>query len=104
MAWDGKYAEIVRWNGPFGDFTYITQQRTFNDGIMPPKNGDIFKATISGSTINVYLNKNDGMGDQLIVIGTDSTYTDGDPGMGFFIQGSVDPSQFGFASFKASSN
>ena len=104
LAWDGKYAEIVRWNGPYGDFTYIAQQRTFNDGIMPPNNGDIFKATVSGSTINVYLNKNDGMGDQPIVMATDPTYTDGGPGMGFFIEGSVDPTQFGFASFKASSD
>ena len=104
LAWDGKYAEIVRWNGPYGDFTYIAQRRTFNDGIMPPNNGDIFKATISGSTINVYLNKNDGMGDQPIVTATDPTYTDGGPGMGFFIEGSVDPTQFGFASFKASSD
>jgi hypothetical protein len=104
LSWNGNYAEIVRWNGPFGDFTYITRQRTFNAGIMPPKNGDIFKATISGSRINVYLNKNDGMGDQLIIMGTDPTYTDGDPGMGFFIQGRVDPALFGFASFKASSD
>jgi hypothetical protein len=103
VSWDGKYAAIVRWNGPFGDFTYITQQSTFNDGIMPPNNGDIFKATISGSTINVYLNKNDGKGDQLIVTGTDPTFTDGGPGMGFFIDGSIDPTKFGFASFKASS-
>jgi hypothetical protein len=104
LAWDGKYAEIVRWNGPFGDFTYITQQRTFNAGIMPPSNGDIFKATITGSTINVYLNKNDGKGDQLIVTGTDPTFADGGPGIGFFIQGRVDPTMFGFASFKASSD
>jgi hypothetical protein len=104
LSWDGSYAEIVRWNGPFGDFTYITKQSKFNAGIMPPNNGDIFKATIAESTINVYLNKNDGRGDQLIVTGTDPTYTDGGPGMGFFIQGTVDPMQFGFASFKASSN
>ena len=104
LAWDGSYAEIVRWNGPFGDFTYITKRRTFNDGIMPPNDGDKFKATISGSTINVYLNKNDGRGDQLIVTGSDPTYTDGGPGMGFYIEGSVDPTLFGFASFKASSD
>jgi hypothetical protein len=104
LSWDGTYAEIVRWNGPYGDFTYITKQRTFHSGIMPPNNGDIFKATISGSTINVYLNKNDGMGDQLIVTGTDPTYADGNPGMGFFIQGSVDPTRFGFSSYTASSD
>jgi hypothetical protein len=94
----------VRWNGPFGDFTYITQQRTFNDGIMPPNDGDKFKAAISGSTINVYLNKNDGRGDQLIATGSDPTYTDGGPGMGFYIQGRVDPTLFGFSNFKASSD
>jgi len=104
LSWDGRYAEIVRWNGPYGDFTYITQQHTFNDGIMPPRNGDTFKATISGSRINVYLNKNDGRGDQLIAVGTDATYADGGPGMGFFIQGEVDPTQFGFARFEASSD
>jgi hypothetical protein len=103
LAWDGKYAEIVRWNGPFGDFTYITRQRTFNSGIMPPNNGDIFKATISGTKITVYLNKNDGKGDQLIVTGTDPTFTDGNPGMGFYIQDTDDPAKFGFANFKASS-
>ena len=104
LSWNGSYAEIVRWNGRFGDFTYITQQRTFSAGIMPPNNGDIFKATISGRTINLYLNKNDGLGDQLIVVGRDPTYTDGGPGMGFFISGMVDPTQFGFVSFKASTD
>jgi hypothetical protein len=106
LSWDGKYAEIVRWNGPFGNFTYIRQQRTFPDGIMPPNNGDLFKATISGSTINVYLNKNDGKGDRLIMTATDPTFTDGGPGIGFFIQGrrgNIDPTKFGFSSFKAAS-
>ena len=56
-------------------------------GIMPPRNGDILTATMSGSAIHVYLNKNDGKGDQLIVAGSDTTYRTGNPGMGFFIQG-----------------
>src|SRR5262249_36213368 len=46
LAWDGRYAEIVRWNGPLGDFTYIAKQSKFNVGIMPPNNGDIFRAQI----------------------------------------------------------
>jgi hypothetical protein len=104
LAWDGTYAAIVRWNGPLGDFTFITEQHTFVAGIMPPNNGDIFKATISGSMINVYLNKNDGRGDQLVVTGTDPTYTDGGPGIGFYIQNTIDPTMFGFASFRASSD
>jgi hypothetical protein len=70
---------------------------------MPPRNGDVFTATVSGSEIRVYLNKNDGRGDQLIVSGRDTTFVDGQPGMGFFIQGHVDPAQFGFSSYTASS-
>ena len=104
LAWNGSYAEIVRWNGHYGDFTYVTRQTRFAPGIMPPRNGDIFKATISGSEIQVYLNKNDGKGDQLIVSGRDMTFVDGEPGIGFFIQGRVDPAQFGFSSYTASSD
>jgi hypothetical protein len=69
-----------------------------------PNNGDIFRAQIADGTINVYLNKNDGRGDQLIVTGEDPTYTDGGPGLGFFIEGGVDLTQFGFAIFSASSD
>ena len=104
LAWNGSYAEIVRWNGPYGDFAYVTRQTRFAPGIMPPRNGDVFKATISGSEIHVYLNKNDGKGDRLIVSGRDTTFVDGEPGMGFFIQGRVDPAQFGFSSYTASSD
>jgi hypothetical protein len=104
LAWNGSYAEIVRWNGPYGAFTYITRQNTFAPGIMPPKAGDLFKATIAGGTIRVYLNKHDGKGDQLIASGSDTTFADGQPGMGFFIQGNVDPAQFGFSSYAASSD
>jgi hypothetical protein len=104
LSWDGSYAEIVRWNGPFGDFTYIAKGTALGAGAAPPKNGDIFKAAISGSTINVYLNRNDGAGDRLIVTGTDKTYTDGNPGMGFFIQGQLDPARFGFSGYAASSD
>lgn len=104
LSWNGSYAEIVRWNGPYGDFTYITKQTRFKPGIMPPRSGDIFKAAISESTIHVYLNKHDGKGDQLIVGGSDRTFADGQPGMGFFIRGNVDPTQFGFSSYAASSD
>ena len=71
---------------------------------MPPRNGDIFKAEISGGTIRVFLNKNDGKGDQLIVSGIDATFKDGQPGIGFFIQGHGDTSRFGFSRFTASSD
>jgi hypothetical protein len=70
---------------------------------MPPMTGDIFKATISGSVISVYINKNDGKGDQLINTVNDSIFTDGNPGMGMWLKGSFDPTKFGFTSYSATS-
>jgi hypothetical protein len=104
LAWSGAYAEIVRWNGAPGNFTYITRQRRFDAGIMPPATGDVLEATIAGSVIRVYLDKNDGKGDRLIAIGRDETFKDGGPGLGLFIQGNVDPSRFGFTDFSATSD
>jgi hypothetical protein len=103
LSWDGSYAQIVRWNGAFGDFTYLANQATFPHGVMPPRTGDIFTARISGDVISVLLNKNDGHGDRLLVSASDNTYAEGNPGMGFFIQGRLDPAQFGFSDFSASS-
>jgi hypothetical protein len=101
LAWDGRYAQIVRWNGPYGDFTYIANQTRFAPGLMPPRTGDIFKATIRGSSIRIYLNKNDGNGDQLVVQGSDATFKDGNPGIGFYIGGQHDPARFGFSRYAA---
>jgi len=104
LAWNGAYAQIVRWNGRFGDFTYIANRTNFDRGIMPPKSGDILTATVQDDKIRVYLNKNDGTGDHLILTGRDGTFTDGNPGVGFFVQGDRDPAQFGFSNFNATSN
>jgi hypothetical protein len=103
LSWDGSYAQIVRWNGAFGDFTYLANQTIFADGVMPPRTGDIFTARISADVISLYLNKNDNRGDRLLVSASDKTYAEGNPGIGFFIQGSLDPAQFGFSDFSASS-
>jgi hypothetical protein len=101
LAWNGGYAQIVRWNGRYGDFTYIANQTHFAPGLMPPRTGDILRAEIQGSSIHVYLNKNDGKGNQLIAQGSDATFKDGNPGMGFFIGGQHDPAQFGFSRYSA---
>lgn len=101
LAFDGGYQEIVRWNGNFGNFTILSHRTSFPAGTMPPKTGDIFKATISGSAILVYINKNDGKGDQLINNVNDLTFTDGNPGLGMWLQGSFDQTKFGFASYSA---
>jgi len=88
-----QYAQVVRWNGKLGSFTEI-------DGRTGPGiyNGDTVRATIAGSTISVYINGS------MIFTATDSTYSSGSPGLGFFLQGGSSnlDSDFGFTSYTAS--
>jgi hypothetical protein len=88
-----QYIEIVRWNGPLGNFTYIVQLRG-GPGIH---DGDVVKAAIHGSTITVYINS------VQILQGADSIYQSGNPGIGFYIQNgtSIQNRDFGFTSFSA---
>lgn len=87
-----QYTQVVRWNGALGDFTEL-------DGRTGPgiNDGDTVKATISGSTISVYINNN------LIFSANDSTFTSGSPGMGFYLQGGSSNLQadYGFTSYSA---
>ncbi len=71
------YLIIVRWNGPVGDFTYLKNSTGAQYGIAE---GDTVKATIVGNVITAYLNG--------VVVGTatDSTYTTGNPGIGFNLE------------------
>jgi hypothetical protein len=88
------YMQIVRWNGPLGSFTELNGTST---GCTT---GDVLMATISGSTITAYKNGN------AVMTATDSTYTGGSPGMGFYIQNpngsaSAADSDFGATAFSA---
>lgn len=91
VASGNPYIQIVRWNGPLGSFTYVNT--TSAAGCA---NGDVLKATIVGSTITVYKN-----GTQILQ-GTDSTYTSGNPGIGFYDNGDLNWNFFGFSNFTAS--
>ena len=90
---DGSQSvQIVRWNGPAGDFDYVAQ--TQGPGIS---DGDTLKAEIIGTTIRVYING------ALVLTGSDSTFATGNPGIGFYLQGgpSETNSDFGFSSITA---
>jgi len=69
-----QYVQIVRWNGPLGDFTYLDARG--GPGLV---NGDRIKATIVGNTIKGYIN------DVEVVSATDTTYANGSPGMGHYL-------------------
>jgi hypothetical protein len=88
--WNGTAMQIVRWNGPVGDFTPIG----YVSAGKRPATGDIWKATMVGDEITVYLN-----GERLGSI-RDSTFTNGSPGIGFFTSRDAD-SNYGFSSFTA---
>jgi hypothetical protein len=86
-----RYCQIVRWNGPLGSFTLLDARA------IGVHNGDVVKATIVGSTITCYING-------AVIFGvTDSTYSSGSPGIGFYLQGgSATASNYGFSSLTVS--
>jgi len=58
--------------------------------------GNVLKATINGSTITAYLNGVE------VVQATDSTYTNGSPGIGFYLRGATGlNANYGFSYFTA---
>lgn len=87
-----QYSQVVRWNGPFGDFTLLDSR--VGPGI---RDGDMIKATIIGNVITVYLNEL-----ELFSV-TDSTWVEGNPGLGFFLSGAAGLNRdYGFTSYTAS--
>ena len=65
--------QFVRWNGAKGDFTVLP-----GGASISLSSGDTISATIVGSTITASVN-----GD-VVATSSDSTYRDGNPGMGLF--------------------
>jgi hypothetical protein len=91
---DNPFLRISRWNGAKGDYTVLaTASTTCVDG-------DVLKATVSGSTFTVYKN-----GTSKLIV-TDSKFTSGAPGMGFYIRDVVSTAaaanaEFGVSAFSA---
>jgi hypothetical protein len=95
----GGYATIVRWNGPLGNFTYLNQKTNSNyKGIQ---SGDVVKATIDGNGLIIgYVNGVE------VIRAADTTYGDGNPGIGFWLQvsgglGRWTNVDYGFSAFSA---
>jgi hypothetical protein len=87
-----QYVEINRWNGASGSWTGLNSRSRYY-----ARNGDVIKATAVGNTITVYLNG------APLFSATDSTYPTGNPGMGFYLQGTSGiNSKYGFTNFTAS--
>jgi hypothetical protein len=91
LSYDASYAQIVRWNGPFGDFTYIG----WAAHAPMPKTGDTFSAAITGNLIIAYYNGAE------IMRATDTTYHAGNPGIGFYRESAGSAGDMGFSSYTA---
>lgn len=91
---DGDFA-IVRWNGPLGDYTALGVN---GPGPGVAVDGDVLRAEIDGNLIMVYKNGS--------LVGTsppNSTWTDGQPGLGFWPVDSSTPASYGWSRFEAGS-
>ena len=88
---NGGYTQLVRWNGPLNNFTYIVS----TNGVFL-RDGDVIKGTVTNNVFTGYVNN------VQVIQGTDSTFTSGNPGIGMFIQGATGlNNRFGFSSFSA---
>lgn len=94
LAYDGAYAEIVRWEGAFGKYTYLAR------GSVPGgvKEGDVLGASAIGDVITLSVNG------KKIIEATDSTWKTGNPGMAFWRGGPCGKLEdYGFTRYTASS-
>ncbi len=94
---EASYLQVVRWEGPLGQFTYLADHRGTNYGI---RDGDVLKASVVGNVITVYVNGVEKARVQ------DDTHQTGNPGIGTYLaceggRGRGSNPDFGFASFTA---
>lgn len=93
------YAFVVRWNGVAGNFTALIDPGhgigSYTNTPSVPVTGDVWRGEISGTTIKAFQN-----GVQILQI-TDSTFSSGQPGLGFWPVDGATPANFGWRSFLA---
>lgn len=92
----GQYCQVVRWNGPHASYLQLNNDSTQ----FPPftlTNGTLCAAKVVGNTISVYC------GGILAYSLTDNVWSNGTPGLGFYVDGrSVgDGTHFGWTNYWA---
>ena len=87
---------IVRWNGVLGDYTPLGGVAGPNIGAAV--DGDVLCAEIVDRVIKVYKN-----GSLVFTGPPNSTWTDGEPGMGFWPTAGATPQSYGWKAFEAGS-
>jgi hypothetical protein len=92
------YMEIVAWPGPKGgslqDYTYVARRTDIGC-----QNGDVIGASAVGSTLTLFKNR------VAVLSGTDTTFSGGAPGIGFFVTNQTGiNANYGFSDFTANDN
>jgi hypothetical protein len=72
----GGGSQIVRWNGPIGNFTVLS---TSGPGFNVPADGDVIRAEASGNVLRFYQNGS------LRLTASDGTFASGQSGVGFYV-------------------
>lgn len=92
MRSDGAYTQIIRWDGPLGVYALLDSR-----AVPALQTGDQVAASIVGNTITTSIN-----GAEIFHV-TDNTFTDGNPGLGFYLQGATGVNgDYGFSCYSAS--
>jgi hypothetical protein len=86
---------IVRWNGPLGNYAEVASSGRPVSGNAA--DGDVIRAEITGGVIKVYKNGS------LVLTGSDTTWTNGQPGMGFWPKPGATIQSYGWRSYMAGS-
>jgi len=87
---DEGYAEIVRWNGPVGDFTSLRKIFGAEHGV---EHGDVVEASIEGNVLKGFINGVE------VISATDDVFASGSPGVGFNFGVGDTNVDHGFSSF-----
>jgi hypothetical protein len=91
---DGEIS-IVRWNGPLGNYKALAALPDSRRNMAVE--GDVLRAEVVGSVINVFRNG------RVVLRAEDSTYTSGQPGLGFWPLPGSTLSSYGWKAYSAGS-
>ena len=95
LAYNGQYAEIIKWPGPVGkqksDFKFISSGNPVSGGVH---DGDTFQCEVVGNVITSKLNG------KVLATATDSSIPSGGaPGIGFYAEKAPASRKFSFTKF-----
>jgi len=93
---------VVRWNGPLGNYTAFEASALPNSDANKAVDGDVLRAEISGNIITVKRNGLTVVRQDVTALGG-TTWTDGQPGVGFWPTAGSTLDAYGWKNYQAGS-